>query len=94
MDWYPLKGDGHTLLGRPFFGDAALDAQLTAATGTLWRAEKGGRCLALPYAPDAPFPLAELFCFAKIDKINGKDYIVYRFDASGWPIMPSVDAQR
>lgn len=93
MDWYPLKGDGRTLLGRPFFGDAPLDAQLAATDGALWHAENGLRHLALPYAPDAPFPLTELFCFAQIERIDGKNYAVYRVDASGWPVMPSLDAQ-
>ncbi len=90
MEWYPLKGDGHTLWGRPFFEDAELNEQLAVMHGALWRAEDGGRRLALPYAPDASFLLTELFCFARIEEIRGKCYAVYCVDACGRPIMPPL----
>ena len=93
MEWYPLKGDGHALWGRPFFGNAALDAELAATEGALWRAENGARFLALPYAAERAFPLTALFCFAKIERINEKEYAVYHVDACGCPLMPSINAQ-
>ncbi len=93
MEWYPLKGDGRALWGRPFFGDTALDAELAATEGVLWQSERGLRRLALPFAPDAPFPLTALFCFAEIAKIDKKRYAVYCVDACGCPVMPLHDAK-
>ena len=90
MEWYPLRGDGHGLWGRPFFEDARLNAQLAAAADALWCTEGGVRRVALPYAQDAPFPLVELFCFARIDSVCGKMCTVYCADASGRPVMPRV----
>lgn len=88
MDWYPLRGDGHGLWGRPFFDDARLNAGLTAEKAALWSAEDGMRRVALPYARDAPFPLVELFCFARIETVCGKLCAVYCADAEGRPLMP------
>ena len=87
MDWYPLKGDGRTLWGKSFFEDEALDRELASISGALWRAEQGRRILALPYAPDRPFPLTALFCFAKPVCICGKEYVIYCLDANGRPIL-------
>ena len=86
MDWYQLKGDGSTLWGRPFFGDARLDRQLAARSGVLWRAEGGLRYLAIPYASSAPFPLTELFCFARLERVDGSEHVVYCVDAQGRPM--------
>lgn len=88
MEWYPLRGDGHGLWGRPFFADARLNAQLAAAGDALWSAANGVRRVALPYAWDAPFPLVELFCFACLEAIRGRVYAVYCADAEGRPVMP------
>ena len=88
MDWYPLRGDGHGLWGRPFFDDIRLNAQLAATADALWSAEGGVRRVALPYAQGAPFPLVELFCFAKIELICGNEFTVYCADAQGRPLMP------
>lgn len=88
MDWYPLRGDGHGLWGRPFFDDARLNAQLASAKDALWSAEDGVRRVALSYVQDAPFPLVELFCFARIEPVCGKMCAVYCADAEGRPLMP------
>ena len=88
MDWYPLRGDGHVLWGRPFFEEARLNAQLAAAKDALWSAEDGMRRVALPYAQDAPFPLVELFCFARIERVCGRMCAVYCADTEGQPVMP------
>ena len=87
MDWYPLKGDGHTLWGRPFFGDEALDAQLAKRSDVLWRTENGRRSLALPWESGQPFPLTELFCFARVQAIQGQQCVIYRVGADGLPLL-------
>ncbi len=86
MEWYPLKGDGSALWGKPFFGDAALDRELAATPCVLWRAEGGTRFLALPYAADKPFPLVELFCFARVECVCGRECVVYQIDRAGMPV--------
>lgn len=87
MEWYPLKGDGSGLWGRPFFGNKRLDAELAATPDVRWRAEGGTRCLALPYAADRPFPLVELFCFARVERVCGRECAVYRVDGNGFPVV-------
>ena len=88
VDWYSLKGDGRGLWGRPFFAESGLNKQLAAAKDALWSAEDGMRRVALPYAQGAPFPLVELFCFARLEPVCGKMCAVYCVDAKGWPVMP------
>ncbi len=93
LKWYPLKGDGHVLWGRPFFDDARLNAQLAATEGTMWCAEDGLRRVALPCAPQCPFPLVELFCLACVETVCGRECAVYCADAAGRPVMPPLDAE-
>ncbi len=93
-EWYPLRGDGRALLGRPFFEDARLNAQLAASEGAMWCAKDGIRCVALPYAPQCPFPLVELFCLARVETVCGRECVVYCADAAGVPIMPSIGTKR
>ena len=81
--WEPLeKAEGF------FPGDGRLARQLAALPGALWRRERDQKLLALPYAPDRPFPLPELFCFAQIRTIRGESYAVYRFSGAGEPVFP------
>ena len=49
-----------------------------------------GRCryLALPWRGEDPFPMPELFCFARIASVNGKNCAVFAFDEGGTPIFP------
>lgn len=56
------------------------DCPLPLPPGALCR--PAGRCrrLALPYAPDSPFPLTELFCFARVGIISGRRWVLLRFD--------------
>ena len=52
------------------------------------RRERGGRLeLALPYSPAQPWPLPELFCFARLESIGGEFYIIYAFDRKEDPIF-------
>ena len=71
----------------PFFRSARLDCALRCTHGALWCWSGRGRLLAIPYAPDAPFPLAELFCFARICCVMGKWCVVYRLDEQNSPIF-------
>ena len=71
----------------PFFRSARLDCALRCTRGALWCQSNGGKLLAIPYAPDAPFPLAELFCFARICCVMGRWCVVYRLDEQNAPIF-------
>jgi len=71
----------------PFFRSARLDCALARTRGALFCKQEGEKLLALPYAPDAPFPLAELFCLAQMREISGGIYVVYRLDTQNSPIF-------
>jgi len=60
--------------------------QLRGAQGVLCGRTSACR-VAIPYDPSRPFPLAAMFCFARICRIGGKRYAVYCFDAGEQPVM-------
>ena len=51
-----------------------------------WRRGSDGLTLALPLRGDAPFPLETLFCFARVERVEGELCAVYCFDADENPI--------
>ena len=55
--------------------------------GAMWRPEGKGRLLALPYEQSRPFPLAGLFCFARIMPVQGCCCAVYCFNEQEQPVM-------
>ncbi|MBO4854001.1 MAG: hypothetical protein J5482_02495 [Oscillospiraceae bacterium] len=72
-----------------------LDGWRTAAPGEVppWNTEGGlirrrGRTweLALPFDPSAPFPLPTLFCLARIRRLRGGEWAVFRFSDAGEPL--------
>ena len=56
--------------------------------GTLLRREGGVTHLAVPWPPDTPFPLTELFCFASVGRREGKRYVFFVFSGGWTPVMP------
>lgn len=87
-----MRGDENVeqwqkLSEEPFFRSARLDCALRRTRGALWCRAERGKLLAVPYAPDAPFPLCELFCFARISCVMGKWCVVYRLDEQNSPIF-------
>ena len=56
--------------------------------GTLLRREGAAAQLAVPWPPDAPFPLTELFCFACVGQRQGSRYVFFSFSAGWTPCMP------
>lgn len=67
------------LMGEPLLARAA------AGRAALVRREGEGFSLAYPWAPDRPFPLTPLFCFARLEGLNGRDYLVFPFRSGGCP---------
>ncbi|MEG1747340.1 MAG: hypothetical protein RR226_02825 [Oscillospiraceae bacterium] len=48
-----------------------------------------GTKLAYPYSPQKPFPLPPLFCLSKLERLGGKEYIIYYFREDGTPCLPN-----
>lgn len=73
-------GIWHPLPQGPFFRSARLDCALSRTTGALLCEREGERLLAFPYDENAPFPLAEMFCFACVEEVEGKRCVVYHLN--------------
>lgn len=69
------------------FRAAWLRRRLRGARGVLTRTGDGCRYVALPYDKGKHFPLTTLFCFARIQNIDGGTYVVYAFDAQESPVF-------
>lgn len=69
------------------FRDGTLRQQLRGAEGVLTRQEEGVRFLALPFDCRRPFLLTGLFCFARVRRIEGREYAVFCFDRSDNPVF-------
>lgn len=67
------------LMGEPLLAQAAGEG------GALFRQEGNGFCLAYPFRTDRPFPLTPLFCFARLERLEGTDYVVFPFRPGGCP---------
>lgn len=59
----------------------------------LYRPEPEGFSLAFPYAETRAFPLTPLFCFARVERMNGEFYAVFPFWPGGCPRLPHKPAQ-
>lgn len=70
-----------------FFRSARLDCALSLLPSAMVREVEHGRLLALPYSENAPFPLPELFCLARIETVGGRRCVVYRMDEKNSPIL-------
>lgn len=64
-----------------------LRQHLRGAQGALTRTEGGCRLIALPYDKEKHFPVTTLFCFARLQEIGGKIYVVYAFDTQESPVF-------
>ena len=85
-DWHweeaPARRMGEPLLARAAGGGRAL-----------YRPEPEGFSLAFPYAETRAFPLTPLFCFARVERMNGEFYAVFPFWPGGCPRLPHKPAQ-
>lgn len=64
-----------------------LRQRMKGAQGARIRQAGELRYLALPYDPAKPFPLTTLFCFARLRRIGGEDFVVYAFDGQDRPVF-------
>ena len=67
--------------------------QLQGGQGILTQTGEQKRFLAIPYAPQKPFPLVSLFCFARVQYIRDQKYVVFAFNKEEWPVFWDGDEQ-
>ena len=67
-------------------GSAFLKERLACQPCGWWRKEDGQLRLALPLETGRPFPLEALFCFGRIDIVEGQKCVVYTFDGNDMPL--------
>lgn len=64
-----------------------LCGQLRSLHGVL-AAQEGTVCrIAIPYSPRQPFPMTQIFCFARVTMVCGHWYVLYAFDQNELPIF-------
>ena len=80
--WSRVDAPGQ-LLGEPLLSAAARGP-------ALMRREENGFLLAYRYEPDSPFPLTPLFCFARMMRLNGRDYLCFPFRPGGCPRLEEL----
>ena len=54
----------------------------------LWRKDGDGFSLAFPWDPKASFPMVPAFCFARVEEMEGKSWVIFSFQEGGWPVIP------
>lgn len=79
--WGPAPEPGN------LFHASWLRQRMRGLQGALTRTEGGCRYVALPYDEEKRFPVTTLFCFARIQCIDGGTYVVYAFDAQESPVF-------
>ena len=88
LPWEPMGNPAER------FGGALPGRLLADLAGGLTKLEGNCRLAALPYDCRRPFPLTELFCFARIQRIGESFYTVFAFDPCGQPVMPGAVRRR
>ena len=79
--WHPVSGK-ESLLCR-----VGLPASIREMTGCMVCYGEERWFLAAPFGTAEPFPLTELFCFARVRQIGQREYAVFCFDADGRPVF-------
>ena len=71
------------LMGEPLLAGSAEGHALI-------RRDEHGFLLAYPYRPDKPFPLTPLFCFARLERLEGRNYLCFPFRSGGCPRLEDL----
>ena len=80
LHWRMVKEDGG-------FRTPWLARQLWNWPGVLCCAAGKERMVAVPYEPKKPFPLMPMFCFASLQSIDARAYLVVRLNEEERPIF-------
>ena len=83
--WQP-EPEPERLFASPF-----LRQGVQGRSGVLSCRSGGNLLLAFPWEKAAPFPLAPLFCLARLLCIGSRYYIVYAFDGQERPVMQNIE---
>ena len=83
-EWAPVE------CPEKWFRNPWLRSQIRQNKGVLAVRYRDGCELAIPYDLHRPFPLTQLFCFAGVQYIENKCYVIYRFDKRELPVLPSA----
>lgn len=67
------------------FRDGVLREAAQSWGPMLRRREEDGFLLAAPFDPERPFPMVPIFCLGRLERVEGRPYIVFSFDAQGNP---------
>ena len=68
-------------------GDKIISGAAGAVREALYSREEEGFALAIPYEENGAFPIQPLFCFAYLETIESKPYVVFHFNARGCPVF-------
>ena len=66
--------------------DDILLSRLAPVRGALTKREEGVSLLAVPWSPDAPFPLMPIFCLGRPFDRDGRDYLLFSV-SDGRPVI-------
>ncbi|MBQ8389850.1 MAG: hypothetical protein IJX52_02585 [Oscillibacter sp.] len=83
------KKDGWERVQSPeqLFRSPWLRKALQGRQGVLTRVQGKRRLVALPFSAEQPFPLAPLFCFARMTAIREGTYLVFAFGEGEAPVF-------
>lgn len=90
----PPRGWRETCRGADRFSRDPVLAQGAREAGRALECQRGDGifCLAWPWDPGRPFPLAPAFCLAQVKGLGGRRYVVYHFSPEGRPLLPEEAA--
>lgn len=83
--WRPLEDPA------ALFRAAWLVERLRQTPELLVRRSGGCRLVSAPYDPRRPFPLTDLFCFARVTAMPGGRRAVFAFDEGELPVVPEEE---
>lgn len=69
-------------------GDRLLRQSAVRLGRAALRREEDGFSLALPWRAGGEFPLTPLFCFARLERLDGGEWLVFSFNRRGCPMFP------
>ena len=69
------------------FSRSEMKKRLQDACGVLVCQSRGHCFLAFPFDPGRPFPMTDLFCFARVRRIRQREYAVFCFDGEENPVV-------
>ena len=86
----PTPGPGWERPGELVFLDEGLEQAYRRSRGAFVCRRENGFRLAYPLDCRSPFPLPELFCFARAECLGGRGWWVFSFGVDGLPCFESV----